>query len=329
MTTTTVPTQDARPGSGNDGAGKDATPTRSTSTTGGPTGTDPLTGERRRRNVNPKRVAGYAVLILFAIIYLYPFLIQIATSFKSDPEAASHPLSLIPNPFDLSAWKRMFGLTSDTSVPITTWLGNSLLVTLVITTSRVFLDSLAGYALSRLHFKGRRLMFAVLLAVMSVPGVVLLVPKFLIVTYLGIFDTYTAMLLPLLVDAAGIFIMKQFFDSVSVSIEEAARMDGASVFRTFWSVVLPMARPSLITLTILSFQGSWNEFTHFLVVTQSPELRTMITGLASLTSGELGSGTQFPLKMGAALLTTIPVAVIFFAFQRHFIRGGNEGGEKG
>jgi multiple sugar transport system permease protein len=329
MTTTTVPTQGSRPGSGNDSAGHDVSPAGPASTTGGPIDGDPRTGGRRRRNVNPKRVAGYAVLILFAIIYLYPFLIQIATSFKSDPEAASHPLSLIPNPFDLSAWKRMFGLTSDTSVPITTWLGNSVLVTVVITASRVFLDSLAGYALSRLHFRGRRVMFTVLLAVMSVPGVVLLVPKFLIVTYLGIFDTYSAMLLPLLVDAAGIFIMKQFFDSVSVSIEEAARMDGASVFRTFWSVVLPMARPSLITLTILSFQGSWNEFTHFLVVTQSPELKTMITGLASLTSGELGSGTQFPLKMGAALLTTIPVALLFFAFQRHFVRGANEGGEKG
>ena len=106
-------------------------------------------------------------------------------------------------------------------------------------------------------------------------------------------------------------------------------MDGASVFRTFWSVVLPMARPSLITLTILSFQGSWNEFSHFLVVTQSPEHKTMITGLASLTSGELGAGSQFPLKMGAALLTTIPVALLFFAFQRYFVRGANEGAEKG
>ena len=122
-------------------------------------------------------------------------------------------------------------------------------------------------------------------------------PKFLIVTYLGIYDTYTAMILPLIVDAAGVFIMKQFFDSVPVSIEEAARMDGASVFRTFWSVVLPMARPALITLTILSFQGSWNEFSHFLVTTQSPEKRTLVTGLASLTSGELGSGTQFPFKL--------------------------------
>ena len=164
---------------------------------------------------------------------------------------------------------------------------------------------------------------------MSVPGVALLVPKFLIVTYLGIYDTYAAMILPLLIDAAGVFIMKQFFDSVSISIEEAARMDGAGGFRTFWSVVLPMARPALITLTILSFQGSWNEFSHFLVVTQSANHKTLITGLASLTSGSLGAGTQFPLKMGAALLTTIPVALLFFAFQRYFVRGANEGAEKG
>lgn len=291
--------------------------------------TAPDVAGRRVRRSGPKKLAGYAILIIFAIIYLYPFLIQIATSLKSDPEATAHPLSLIPNPFDLGAWKRMFGLGSDTPVPIMTWLGNSVLVTVIVTASRVFLDSMAGYALSRLHFRGRGALFAALLAVMSVPGVVLLVPKFLIVTYLGIYDSYAAMILPLLVDAAGIFIMKQFFDSVSISIEEAARMDGASVFRTFWSVILPMARPALITLTILAFQGSWNEFSHFLVVTESPGLKTMVTGLASLTSGELGSGTQFPLKMGAALLTTIPVAVVFFAFQRHFVRGANEGAEKG
>jgi len=289
----------------------------------------PEVAGRGVRRANPKRIIGYGVLIIFAVIYLYPFLIQIATSLKSDPDSIARPLSLIPNPFDLDAWKRMFGLTSDSSVPIMTWMGNSVLVTVVVTASRVFLDSLAGYALSRLHFRGRGFLFAALLAVMSVPGVALLVPKFLIVTYLGIFDTYTAMIVPLMVDAAGIFIMKQFFDSVPISIEEAARMDGASVFRTFWSVVLPMARPALITLTILSFQGSWNEFSHFLVVTQSLNHKTMITGLASLTSGELGTGSQFPLKMGAALLTTIPVAVLFFVFQRHFVRGANEGAEKG
>ena len=291
--------------------------------------TVPKVRDHKVKRAGSKKLAGYAVLLVFAVIFLSPFLIEIATSFKDDPQAAAHPLSLIPNPFDLAAWKRMFGLTPDTPVPILTWLGNSVLVTVIVTPSRVFLDSLAGYALSRLHFRGRPFLFGAVLAVMSVPGVALLVPKFLIVTYLGMFDTYEAMILPLLVDAAGIFIMKQFFDSVSVEIEEAARIDGASVFRTFWSVVLPMSRPGLITLTILSFQGSWNEFSHFLVTTQSPEHKTLITGLASLTSGQLGSGTQFPLKMGAALLTTIPVALLFFAFQRYFVRGASEGSVKG
>jgi multiple sugar transport system permease protein len=275
------------------------------------------------------RAAAYTVLVVVSVIYLYPFLIQIATSFKDDPQAAAHPLSIIPDPVDLTAWKRMFGFTPDSSVPILTWLGNSVLVTVIVTAGRVFFDSLAGYALSRLKFRGRGFLFAAVLAVMSVPGVALLVPKFLIVTYLGIYDTYPAMVLPLIVDAAGVFIMKQFFDSVPVSVEEAARMDGASIFRTFWSVVLPMARPALITLTILSFQGSWNEFSHFLVTTQSPDKKTLVTGLASLTSGQLGAGTQFPLKMGAALLTTIPVALLFFSFQRYFVRGANEGGVKG
>jgi multiple sugar transport system permease protein len=282
------------------------------------------------QRVSPlKRGLLYLALVLFALLFIYPFFIQIATSFKTDPDAASHPLSLVPNPFSTEAWKRMFGLTEDSAVPITTWTKNSVIVALVVTVCRVFLDSLAGYALSRLQFRGRGAVFAAVLAVMSVPGVALLVPKFLIVNYLGIFDTYQAMILPLIVDAAGVFIMKQFFDSVPISIEEAARMDGAGIFRTFWSVVLPMAKPALITLTILSFQGSWNEFSHFLVTTQSPENKTLVTGLASLASGQLGAGTQYPLKLGAALLTTIPVAILFFSLQRYFIRGANEGGVKG
>ena len=271
----------------------------------------------------------YALLVLFAVAFIYPFFIQVATSFKSNSAATDNPLSLVPNPVDLSAWKRIFGLEGGAAVPILTWLKNSVFVTVLITAGRVFFNSLAGYALSRLRFRGRGFLFAAVLAVMSVPSVALFIPKFLMVKYLGIYDTYAAMIVPLLVDAAGVFIMKQFFDSIPVSIEEAARIDGAGVFRTFWSVVMPMARPALLTVTLLSFQASWNEFTHFLVTTQSPEKRTLVTGLASLASGELSAGTQYPLKLAAAVLTTIPVAILFFVFQRHFTRGANEGGVKG
>jgi multiple sugar transport system permease protein len=123
--------------------------------------------------------------------------------------------------------------------------------------------------------------------------------------------------------------MKQFFENIPVSVEEAARIDGASTFRIFWSVVLPMARPAVITLTILSFQGSWNELPHFIVASQDPALYTLTKGVATLTSGQLGSGNQFPLTMAAALVMTIPVALVFVIFQRYFVTGANAGAEKG
>jgi multiple sugar transport system permease protein len=192
----------------------------------------------------------------------------------------------------------------------------------------VLFDSAAGYALARLRFRGRAVLITSVIAVMAVPPVVLLIPKFLVLNTLGLFDTYTGMIVPLLFDAAGIFIMKQFFESIPREVEEAARIDGAGVARIFWYVVLPMSRPALITVTLLSFQGSWNEFTHFLVATQSSDYETLTTGLARFVSGGLGGGTQYPLKLGAALLSTIPVAVLFFCFQRYFIRGANAGSVK-
>ncbi|MEV4473600.1 carbohydrate ABC transporter permease [Nonomuraea salmonea] len=264
------------------------------------------------------------VLIVFSVVFIYPFVIQVANSFKTDPDAAANPLSPIPHPATLSAFERVF---LGTDLPI--WLGNSLLVTVVVTLGRVLLDSMAGYALARLRFRGRSGLFAAVIAVMAVPGVVLFIPKFLVLNQLGMYDSYLALILPLVADATGVFVMKQFFESVPRGVEEAARIDGAGTFRVFWSVVLPMSRPALITLTILSFQGSWNEFPHTLVAVQDPALFTLPRGLADLVSGSLGGGTQFPLKLGAALLATIPVAVIFVLFQRHFIRDANEGAEKG
>jgi len=198
----------------------------------------------------------------------------------------------------------------------------------IVTLSRVFFDSLAGYALSRLRFRGRTVVFAALIGIMAVPNVVLLIPRFLILKELGLYNSFAGMIVPLLIDAAGIFIMKQFFESIPVSVEEAARIDGAGIFRTFWTIVLPMARPALITLFILSFQGSWNEFAHFVVSRQDPALNTLTTGVASLTSGQLGSGNQYPLQLAAAVLMSIPVAVLFFIFQRR-IMNTTEGGEKG
>jgi multiple sugar transport system permease protein len=267
---------------------------------------------------------GYAVLIFFALVFLFPFLIQIASAFKTQADAAANSLSLVPHPFTTESFLQIFDSTD-----FPRWLGNSVLVTVLVTAGRVFLDSLAGYALARLRFRGRRGVFASVVAIIAVPGVVLFIPKFLVLNQLGIYDSYAGLILPLIADAAGVFIMKQFFESVPAEVEEAARVDGASVFRTYWSVVLPMARPALITLTIIAFQGSWNEFPHTVVAVQSPQLFTLPRGLADLVAGSLGEGTQYPLKLGAAMLATIPVAVLFAIFQRYFVRGANEGATKG
>lgn len=256
----------------------------------------------------------YAVLVVIALIYVFPFLIQISTSFKTDAEAAQNAIGLIPHTWSTAAYERLF-LRSD--FPL--WFRNSVIVTLVVTVGRVAIDSLAGYALARLRFRGRGLVFAGLVGVMAVPNVVLLIPKFLVIKQVGIYNSFAGLIIPLLADAAGIFIMKNFFESIPASVEEAARLDGAGTFRVFRSIVLPMATPAVITIVILSFQGSWNELSHFIVASQSPELVTLTKGVAQLASGQLSQGTQYPLKLAAAAIMTIPVAVLFFVFQRRIM----------
>ncbi len=280
-------------------------------------------GNLVNRSGRAKKILVYTLLVIFALIYVYPFIVQVSTSFKTNGDAVAHPLALVPDPITTAAFERL----ARTDFPL--WFTNSVIVTLLVTVGRVFLVSLAGYALARLKFRGRNSVFTGILAVLAVPGVVLLIPRFLVLNYLGMYNTYSALFVPLLVDAAGVFIMKQFFETIPASVEEAARIDGAGTFRTFWSIVLPMARPALITITILSFQGSWNELPHFIIATDDPNLFTLTRGVGQLTSGGLGSGNQFPISMAAALLMTIPTALVFIAFQRYFTQGANAGADKG
>jgi multiple sugar transport system permease protein len=268
----------------------------------------------RRRTVNRSTVAMYVVLVALAAVYILPFLINISTSFKTEAEAASNPLSLIPQNTTTAAYRELF-LHSD--FPL--WFANSFVVTILVTAGRVLFDSLAGYALARIAFRGRTVVYALLIAVMAVPNVVLLIPKFLVLNELGIYNSYSGLVLPLLVDAAGIFIMKSFFESIPVSVEEQARIDGAGTLRIFWSIVLPMSRPAVMTIVILSFQGSWNELSHFIVASSDPGLFTLTKGVAQLASGGYGQGTKYPFKLAAAAVMTIPVAIVFFVFQKRIM----------
>jgi multiple sugar transport system permease protein len=277
----------------------------------------------RTRRESALAWAPFVVLIGLAVIYIAPFIIQVVNSFRPDADVVSDPLSLGLGTWTAAAYERLF---TRSDFPL--WTKNSFIVTLSVTLGRVFFVCLAGYALARIPFRGRSIIYALLIAVMAVPGVVLLIPKFLVINQLGMYDSYSGMIIPLLADAAGVFIMKNFFESIPVAVEEQARIDGAGIFRTFWSIVLPMSTPSVMTIVILSFQGSWNELNHFIVSTQSTEFTTLTKGVAQLASGQLSQGNQFPIKLAASLLMTIPVAIVFFIFQKR-IMNANAGAVKG
>ena len=278
-----------------------------------------------------RRTLGYVVLAFFALLYIFPFIITVATSFKTDPNATASPLNPVPHPGTLAAWDQIFGIgTAGAGVTdFPKWFFNSAFVATMITIGRVVLDSMAGYALARLQFRGRKLVFGLVIATLAVPGVVLLIPRFLMLKQVGLFNSYPGMILPICVDATGIFLMRQFFLQVPAVLEESGRIDGASTWQVYWKIVLPIVRAGIITLTILSFQGSWNEFQYFEVATISPKYYTLTTGLAQLTTGGLSAGNQFPLKLGAATLTILPIAVMFFLLQKRLVRGRLEGAVKG
>jgi multiple sugar transport system permease protein len=270
---------------------------------------------RRGRRL-AKRALLYLVLAFFAVLYIYPFLLSIGTAFKTNPDAMAHPLNPIPTHWVLSAFSELG------QQDFMLWMANSVIVAVCVTIGRLLFDSMAGYALARIRFRGRSAVFSAIISVMAVPSVVLLIPKFLVLKQLGIYNSYPGLIVPLMTDAAGVFIMRQFFLSIHPSIEEAAKIDGAGVFRTYWSVVLPMARPALMTLAILAFQGSWNDFSDILVAAQSPSLDTLTTGVGRLVSGQLGAATQYPLELAAAMAMTVPVAIVFFVFQKYIMRTG-------
>jgi multiple sugar transport system permease protein len=268
-------------------------------------------------------VLSYGLLFLLALIFLYPFLLAIGTSLKSLPEIAANPVGLIPEDVTLDGYRRMQNLN------ITRWAFNSAFVATVITLGNLLFASMAGYALARIPFPGSNVLFFSILGTMMVPGIVLLIPLFIILRQLGFIDSYWGLTLPKLVAAFGVFLMKQFFESIPQEMEEAARIDGANRLQMFFRVILPMARPAMVALIIFSFQGAWNDFMFpLIVVSVRQELYTLPLGLAILR-GALGENLQWNAILAGSLLTTLPMALVFLFFQRYFIEGISYSGIKG
>jgi multiple sugar transport system permease protein len=281
-----------------------------------------------RASVRVRTVLGYALLVFFALVFIMPFILVLVTSFKTLPDIQANPVQLWADPAYGWTLDGIRGLDTQ-NVRIPRWALNSTIVTVVATLGRVFLASLAGYALAKMSYPGKQILFGLVIVLLAVPGVVLLIPKFLVLKELGLINSYFGLILPQMFDAFAIFLMKQFFEQLPDELIEAAAIDGASPWQTFSRVMLPLAAPGLIALTILSVQGIWNEFLHPLIaVPSNPDLATLPLGLANLKSA-FGEGQPWNTILAGTLVTTIPIAIVFFTFQRYFVQGVAATGVKG
>lgn len=257
----------------------------------------------------------YLLLTLGALITLFPFAWMLLTSLKGFQELFT--LGFWPQDPTFSNYQQVL-----TQTKFLTWFANSLLIATITTLSVLFFDSLVGYTLAKFRFPGKSLIFILILSTLMIPTEMLVIPWFVSVAELKLTHSvpgaYLAILFPGLISAFGIFLMRQFFESLPNDLLEAARIDGMSEFGIFWHIALPLVKPALASLAIFTFLGNWNAFLWPLIVIQEAKYRTLPVGTA-LFSGE--AGTQWGLIMAASSLAVIPVLIVFVIFQKQIING--------
>jgi len=275
----------------------------------------------RARSAVVGRVLLYVLLVAFALLFFTPFVWSISTSFKTLPDSAF--FNLIPDPFTTEAWKSVWN-----DYDFKRYALNSLFLAVVVTLLNLFLASLGGYAFARLRFPGREVLFVLILGTLMIPDQLRLIPVFVMLTNWHLIGNFTGYILINLVTAVNLFFMRQYFLTIPRDFEEAAKLDGAGYFKTFWRVMLPLAGPAIAALAILQFQGTWNDFFWPLILfgQGSEHLYTMQLGLAQLT---LTYQTLWPQLMAGSLLAIAPILIIFLIFQRFFVSGVTAAGIKG
>lgn len=272
-------------------------------------------------------VLWYAALVVMIVLALAPIAWMLTTALRPESEIITTDIHWIPRTFTFEHFEAIFARH-----PILRWTFNSFAVSTIATLLVLLLDSLAGYALARMQFRGRSLLFTIILSMLFVPIQITVVPLFIMFTRMGITDTYLALILPVGANVTGVFLMRQFFLSVPAELEEAARIDGANALRIWWSVVLPLARPALTAVAILTFLSTWNSFFWPLIVTRTDAVRTLPVGIAqfmSLRAGMVQGQQSVGQSMaGAAVAALLPI-IVFMILQRYFIEGIARSGIKG
>ena len=275
-----------------------------------------------RQGFNWGRIGLYAALILIALFFVLPLIWMVATSLKAE-SAVFRDRSFFPAEPTLENFERI--LTAGGQTPVLRYMLNSFGVATIGTILTVFLTSLSGYAFARIDFPFKNILFSALITTLLLPGVMFLVPQYLLMSQLNLLNTWPAFMLPGLAGAFGVFFMRQFFMSIPVELEEAAYVDGAGRFRTFFSIILPLAGPAIATLAVISFLGFWNDYLWPLITCQGPGC-TLAPGLRNLQGTY---STRFALLMAGSVIAAVPVLILYIFSQRYIIQSVTSSGVKG
>ena len=276
----------------------------------------------RRRAFDPGKILLYAVLILIALFFVIPLLWMLSTSLKVESEVFRDRGFIPANP-SLANFERL--LASGGQTPVFRWMFNSVGVSTIGTILTVLLTSLSAYAFARIDFPFKNVLFSLLITTLLLPSIMFLVPQYLLISELGLINTWPAFMLPGLASTFGVFFMRQFFLGIPVELEEAAYVDGAGRFRTFFSVILPLAAPAIATLGVITFLGFWNDYLWPLVTCQGAGC-TLSPGLRNFQGTY---STQFGLLMAGAVLAAVPVLTLYIFAQRYIVQSVTSSGVKG
>ena len=270
-----------------------------------------------------RAVLMYAVLVLLSLIFTLPLLWMVTTSLKEQGQVFQVPPVWIPDPFRWDNYPEAIR-----RAPLWLWLYNTATITVLATIGNVITASMVGFGFARLRFPGRDFLFIVLLSTMMLPPVVTLVPKFIMFRTIGWNDTFYPLIVPAFLgtSAFNIFLVRQYYLTIPLDLDEAARIDGASNWRVWWNVLVPISMPVLVAVAIFSFVQHWNEFLDALVFLQSEQMKTLSLGLRAFINP---NDASWHITMAASMWLIVPMIVIFFIGQRHFIQGAAMSGITG
>jgi multiple sugar transport system permease protein len=268
-----------------------------------------------------KKAMLYTILIVAAILCLLPFIWMISASLMANGHSNVYPPRFLPDKVTFIQYKNLFARLN-----IVKYFFNSLVVSVGVTLVSLFINSMAGYAFAKYKFAGEKNLFKLLLSFMIVPAQVTMLPLFLMLKYMGLINTYLAVIIPGMASVFGIFLIRQYLLAIPDSLIEAAKIDGASDFQIYFTLILPLAKPILITLAIFTFMGTWNDFLWPLIVMTNDSMYTLPVALANLM-GEHNQDTE--LMMAGSVVTIIPVILVFLSLQKYYIEGIMLGGIKG